>query len=182
MSLFKRTLLRQFLIQTRNPAWGRPGGSGSTLHGPWTYWALRRMMLDEFWWPFHWEPTPDPHADVHVRDLASDHRLASAGRPPPAAKSDILLEVRTPRRGPAVVRGEVPGVDINVWVWCRAPAGPPELVQHQPPQCPAGPGTVRTRSRASRAPQAGFRVWIKNCLNRLDFSPFKKRQAYMWIL
>ena len=48
--LFKRTFLGHFLIHPPDPAWGRPGGPGSTPHGPWTCWASWGKMLHKFRW------------------------------------------------------------------------------------------------------------------------------------
>ena len=147
-------ILGQFLARARNPVWGRPGGPGSTPHGPWTCWASWATMLDEFRWS--WGRATHPHVDVHAIVLTAQHCEASTRRAPPYAKSAILLENVSFPIGNSTSLWCIQWCKQITTVRCTAPA-PSELVQHRPPRCPAGPGTVRSRSRASRAPPGRIR-------------------------
>ena len=158
MSLFKRTVLEHFLFQPPDPAWEPPGGPGSTPHGPWTCWALRGMMLDEFCWSRG--RTPHPRVDVRSSSSSTTKSRSSQSVQGP--------ELRGRAPGPKTMGNpkthqkiklskSVPGMFLATQ-GLRTDPEPSELVQHHPPQCSAGPGTVRSRSRASGGRRGGGRL------------------------
>ena len=160
-----------------DPAWGRPGGPGSTPHGPWTCWASWGTMLDKF--RRSWGRTPHPHVDLVLEGLATE---PSAAQQPPGAKSENSLGNADFAPGGCWAADGSVASPWRTTSTCGCGARPQDhrnlssIVPHDAQQvqgpCGVDPGP-------HGRPQAGSGGWAKKWPKKQGYRPFKIKQAYM---